>query len=244
MWYDRRQDRSNGWMDEAITAQSDGDRRAELAKLKRTMRAGARVVRTVARNALTRQRFGDTYPAEDRALFGAVAETWRPQSGVPANSLRWTVTEWCNFHCAYCWQKHERRAPTPGGFTAHAFDNFPVERWMGAFEQHFGKRRLSLVITGGEPMLDHANMNVILAFLTAASWCESIRIDTNASWLPRKFDGLAKHKIALNCSYHPSQIDEDKYFRNLAAIQQAGFTIGMVNFVLSRSQRDSASVFR
>lgn len=154
------------------------------------------------------------------------------------------MTEWCNFACAYCSQNHDRRAALYGGLGNHSFDNFPVERWMAQFERHFGKGKLCLVLTGGEPMLDARNMNVFLDFLAKADWCTSVRIDTNASWVPAKFKGLDKGKIALNCSFHPAQIDEVKYFRNLEAIKDAGFTIGFVNYVYNREQKTEFERFR
>ena len=80
-----------------------------------------------------------------------VMKGWRPRRGVPAILLRWLFTEWCNYRCPYCPQTHDRWAPKGDGFTAHAFDNFPVERWQGAFRRHFSTTRLSLVLTGESP---------------------------------------------------------------------------------------------
>lgn len=205
--------------------------------LKKRARGIARAGRTIIRNAGLRVRYAGGFSREDRELFDVELNAWRPQGEAPTTYLRWIMTEWCNFNCAYCDQIHPRRATKPGGFTNHCFDNFPVERWMRQFEYHFSKQRLALVLTGGEPMLDAKNVNTFLEFLTAAPWVSSIRIDTNASWTPNKYKALDKSKITLNTSFHPTQIKEDKYFANLESILDAGFKIGFVTYVYNRDQR-------
>ncbi len=66
----------------------------------------------------------------------------------------------------YCRQNHARRQPIDGHWT-HCFDNWPVDQWLRAFPRHFQTRRLSLVITGGEPLVDHAPMAELVNGLTA-----------------------------------------------------------------------------
>lgn len=205
--------------------------------IKRSVRGAARASRTIARNAATRLAHGGNFSDEDTKRFPVELPVWRPQNGPVTTLMRWTMTEWCNFNCPYCYQVHDRRAAVGGGLTNHCFDNFPVEKWMHQFEHHFSKKKLALILTGGEPMLDSKNMNVFLNFLGAAPWCTSIRIDTNASWVPSKFKDVDRRKITLNCSFHPTQIKEEIYFRNLAAIKDAGFAIGFVNYVYSRDQK-------
>ena len=95
---------------------------------------------------------------EDRESFREVLSTWRPEGQKPVFILRWSMTTWCNYNCPYCPQTHDRLAPKGKEFTAHAFDNYPLEKWLEAFHRHFAERGLSMVITGGEPMLDRKNM--------------------------------------------------------------------------------------
>jgi organic radical activating enzyme len=211
---------------------------------KRKVRGSARELKTVGRNVVNHVCHGGSFSRSEKEMFGPVLETWRPEHGRPADIMRWIVSEWCNFNCAYCHQTHGRRASKGNGLTAHAFDNFPLEKWIDKFHAHFSHRRLTLVITGGEPMLDTANMTAFLNYLDAVPWCSSIRIDTNGSWIPQKFKTLKKDKISLNCSYHPTQIKEDKYFANLEAIKNAGFRIGMVNYVLVRTQWEEFKRFQ
>lgn len=149
--------------------------------------------------------------------------------------LRWFITEWCNYRCPYCPQTHDRRAPKGEGKTAHAFDNFPLAHWQEAFDRHFAETRLSLVITGGEPMVDRKNMPAILNFLSAKQGVECIRIDTNAWWKPEQFEDLDRAKIILMCTFHASQTDEGPFMARLEALQAAGFVIGMVNYVMDET---------
>jgi hypothetical protein len=157
---------------------------------------------------------------------------WRPEGGTTAVLLRWLMTEWCNYRCPYCPQTHDRRADKGGGMTAHAFDNFPVEQWLEAFDRHFAATRLSLVLTGGEPMVDRRNMLGFLNHISASAAVECIRIDTNLWWRPEQFPGLDHGKIILMCTFHPSQVEEAVFIERLRAVQRAGLRIGMVNYVL------------
>jgi organic radical activating enzyme len=198
----------------------------------------ARVCVNFSLNSLDRLRRPFGYTRRERENFREVLQVWRPREGTPAVMLRWLITEWCNFKCSYCFQaSHDRFTRKKRGLTAHAFDNFSVELWLSALERHFSEKRLSLTITGGEPMLDVRNMRILLDRLGASPWCVAIRIDTNASWGPEAYSGMNKAKLILNCSYHPSMVNEERYIAKLRAIKEAGFNVGMVNYVLSGEQK-------
>jgi len=132
-----------------------------------------------------------------------IVDVWRPSVGIPAVLIRWMITEWCNYNCPYCPQTHERKAQKGNGMTAHSFDNFPVEKWIEAFERHFAEYRLSLVTSGGEPMVDRKNMIVFLNAMSKRPTTESVRIDTNGWWKADQYLDLDKSKIPsetmLNC---------------------------------------------
>ncbi len=162
-------------------------------------------------------------------------EVWLPEKGVRVALIRWMMTEWCNYRCPYCRQTHERRADKGEGMTAHAFDNFPVDEWKHAFDRHFSDHIVSMVITGGEPMVDRKNMGNMLAFLTAKPNVKCLRIDTNAWWTPEQFPNVDTSKIILMCTFHPSQIAEDVFKNRLTSFLKAGFRIGMVNYVMDQA---------
>jgi hypothetical protein len=185
----------------------------------------------------------DKGPSETN-VFAPVLRVWKPEHRPPVVLLRWVMTEWCNYTCPYCPQTHERRAPKGSGMTAHAFDNFPAERWLEAFDRHFADKRLSMVITGGEPFVDRKAMPVLLAYLTGLDGLECLRIDTNAWWNPDDYSGLDKSRIILMCTFHPSQTTADRFFSRIDALLRAGFQIGMVNYVMSAENAGKYAEYR
>jgi organic radical activating enzyme len=158
--------------------------------------------------------------------------------------LRWLFTEWCNYRCPYCPQTHDRFAQKDGGFTAHAFDNHPVEKWIEYLDYHFGDQSLSLVLTGGEPLIDKKNMSVLLKHLTTSNYVKHLRIDTNMSFLPAWYGDIARTKILLMCTFHPSQVSEEKFLRNLDVVLAGNFSIGMINYVMDAAYKDKYLAFR
>jgi organic radical activating enzyme len=124
------------------------------------------------------------------------------------------------------------------GATAHAFDNFPLDQWLQAFRRHFANHRLSLVISGGEPLLDKKNMPLLLTAFHEMPEVECIRIDTNTSWKLDWYSELDKSKMILMCTYHPTQVDEQQFFEKIHGLLDSGFQIGMINYVMTPQQRD------
>ena len=188
----------------------------------------------------TRRRFWNPFSPyrrmgwRDRANFRDLLAIWKPAREKRLVLLRWQLTRWCNYSCPYCPQKHERDAPLGEHFTAHAFDNYSVARWIEAFGHHFSDQRATLVLTGGEPMLDRQSMPKLLVALTTMAGVESIRIDTNARWDPIPFRQVDRRKLILMCTFHPSQIDESGFLRRLEVLRAEGFKIGQVNYVFTR----------
>lgn len=189
----------------------------------------------VARRARELLRAFPLWQGDSAAVEPTTMEVWRPDDGMPVVLLRWLLTNWCNYRCPYCPQTHERRAPKGDGMTAHAFDNFPLQQWQEAFDRHFAGYRLSLVITGGEPMVDRKNVPALLNFLSAKKSVECIRVDTNASWKPDRYSDLDRSKIILMCTFHPSHMEESAFIARIRALLDAGFKIGMVNYVMDES---------
>jgi hypothetical protein len=170
---------------------------------------------------------------EDARVFAPVLAAWRPKDGVETVLLRWLISEWCNYQCPYCDQTHARHEAKRDGFTAHGFDNFPVEDWIAAIDRHFAGRGLSVVLTGGEPFVDRKAMPVLLGYLTTRPGTACIRIDTNAWWKAEDYRTLDKSKIVLMCTLHPSQTAPEAFFARIDALLGEGFRIGMVNYVMN-----------
>lgn len=174
---------------------------------------------------------------KDEMDFKPVLDIWKPENDMPVTIVRWLVSEWCNYKCPYCPQTHSRYEPKGDCYTAHAFDNHPVEKWQDAFLHHFSDQRLSLVITGGEPLIDKKSMLPMLRTLASMKTVECIRINTNVSWKPTSYDEIDKSKIILMCTFHPSQVAEKSFFERIDELLKHGFKIGMVNYVMSKERK-------
>ncbi len=149
--------------------------------------------------------------------------------------FRWQCTIGCNFACSYCWQNEERATAHK-----HCFDAFRAEKWLEAFDRHFGggDRGVSLLLSGGEPTLDTKNMAFLLGELCRRSYIRNVRMDTNASWARKSFETVKeKGKIWLNCSFHPDYFTLERFVRRIGEYRAAGFNIGMVNFVVTKLNR-------
>ena len=179
--------------------------------------------------------------------------------------LRWQLTHWCNFDCAYCCSRITVRldkdkgasvlgldrvkpfdlsAPLPealpkGEVRGHAFSNYTVGQWCAALHQRFGAQRLAFILNGGEPFWDLANMCRFLWEITGWDNVDNVRVDTNASWTPpEEFQGDRLGKVNLNCAWHPSQMSLERFVANLKRYRDHGLRLTMVNFVMSAEQSD------
>lgn len=185
-----------------------------------------------------------TSPPE-RTLTGRAPKLsiWKPEGGLGI-ILRWQVTEWCNYRCNYCPQQHERNVLNESGASVHAFDNHPVDMWINAIQHHFQRFRLSLTITGGEPLIDKQNMPYLLSRLVEVDFVACIRIDTNVSWPARWYENIDKSKLILMCTFHPSQVDAMSFWDKISEITSTGFRIGIINYVMTPNQISNYEYYR
>jgi hypothetical protein len=159
----------------------------------------------------------------------------------PVMVLELAVTTWCNYRCAYCVTEIHplRRA------SSHAFDSHPVEAWTGAF----GRLRhdFSLLCRGGEPFLDHDGFGRFLTALGALPRLRYLRVDTNGSWSPDRYAQVppeVRRRVQLNVSFHPTQIKAEQFKARLARILEAGWQVGMVNYVMEAAQAGDYEAIR
>jgi hypothetical protein len=158
---------------------------------------------------------------------------YRLGSDNPVVLIELTITSWCNYTCAYCVTTVQQRREQ----SSHAFDRHPVEAWIAAFERV--PFEYSLLCRGGEPFLDHANFSTFLAAVGASRALAYARIDTNGSWNPERYDSVPREvrpKFQLNVSFHPTQIDLEPFARRIDRIVEAGWKIGMINYVMEAKQ--------
>jgi hypothetical protein len=158
----------------------------------------------------------------------------------PVTILELAVTTWCNYRCAYC------VTPINGlrSASVHAFDRHPLASWSLAFARV--PFEFALLCRGGEPFLDHEGFSGLLASVGALPGLRYLRVDTNGSWSPDRFESVPleiRQRVQLNVSFHPTQIGLDAFEARLGRIVDRGWNVAMVNYVMEAGQAaDYASV--
>ncbi len=152
----------------------------------------------------------------------------------PVLMIEFSVTSWCNYTCAYCVTTVQRRRPE----SFHSFDRHDVSAWIRAFERV--PFEFSMLCRGGEPFLDHENFSRFLAAVGALPKLHYARVDTNGTWAPERYDAVpldVRRKVQLNISFHPTQIEFEPFVKRIERIAEAGWAIGMINYVLEAKQK-------
>ena len=150
--------------------------------------------------------------------------------------IDWHLTSWCNYRCDYCPVDVFHQRSRSRRKQAHSFDHYPVEKWLEALQQ-FRYGTIYLNLGGGEPFLDRRNLHRLLSGLLSRSEIQPT-INTNGFWDPAPYRDMDTSRIALIVSYHPNQVEFDKYLANLRRIRDAGFRIGPLNLVLAPENID------
>jgi hypothetical protein len=151
----------------------------------------------------------------------------------PVMLFEFAVSSWCNYRCTYCivpvdQHRHESH---------HAFDYHPVESWIDAFQRL--PHDFSLLCRGGEPFLDHEGFARFLGAVGLLPQLKYMRVDTNGSWAPELYDSVpleVRRNTQLNISFHPTQITLDRFKARFARIVEAGWQVGMINYVMESNQ--------
>ena len=151
--------------------------------------------------------------------------------------LNWYLTQWCNYSCAYCPVLVFHKKSSEGPAQPHAFDYYPVERWVELFDR-FNHQSLHLHMTGGEVFLDRKNFPILLANVTPRKNV-TVCVATNAFWDPAPYRDLDLSRTSLDIGFHPTQTSVDDLIRRLRKIREAGFTIAIVNYVMSPENMDA-----
>lgn len=172
----------------------------------------------------------------DLTSFKDLDAIWRPSDNKPGVILRWFMTEWCNYNCPYCSQKHGRNR-VKGSFRVHSFDNYPPNEWVKAMDRNFMDKKVAFTITGGEPMIDVKNMRMFLSELLSRRYIDNIRVDTNMSWNPSHFRNLPnKEKMIFMCTLHTSETKIGNFISRVERLRELGFAVGIINYVMIPKQ--------
>jgi MoaA/NifB/PqqE/SkfB family radical SAM enzyme len=141
------------------------------------------------------------------------------------------MSHWCNYSCEYRGVPVFFKRSSSRGPQYHAFDYYPVEKWIEGFRK-FPQKDINLTVTGGEPFLDNKNFPHMLQAL-----CDdrryTLRIYTNGFWNPEPYRNFDKSKVYLTSTFHSSQTSFDDYRKRLLRIREAGFQFATVSIVLA-----------
>jgi GTP 3',8-cyclase len=190
--------------------------------------------------------FKASIPAQKIAANGLLSDTL----GRPLRDLRISVTDRCNFRCAYCMPKEvfDKDYPYLPQTSLLSFEE--ITRTSRLFVAH-GVRKLRL--TGGEPLL-RKNIEVLINMLAAIETPDGepldITLTTNASLLKKKARALKEAGLkrltvsldGLDDAIFRSMNDVDFPVADvLAGIEEAqavGFKSIKVNMVVKRGTND------
>jgi GTP 3',8-cyclase len=191
--------------------------------------------------------FKATIPAQKIAANGLLADTL----GRPLRDLRISVTDRCNFRCAYCMPK-EVFDKDYAYLPQNALLSFEEIALVARLFVAHGVRKLRL--TGGEPLL-RKNIEVLINMLAAIETPDGepldITLTTNGSLLRKKAQalkdaGLKRLTVSLDGlddAVFKAMNDVDypvgDVLAGIEAAQAAGFQSIKVNMVVQRGTNDS-----
>ncbi len=191
--------------------------------------------------------FKASIPAQKIAATGLLSDTL----GRPLRDLRISVTDRCNFRCAYC-MPSEVFDKNYAYLPQNALLSFEeIARTARLFVAH-GVRKLRL--TGGEPLL-RKNIEVLINMLAAIETPDGepldITLTTNASLLKKKAQtlkdaGLKRLTVSLDglddaIFRRMNDVDfpVEQVLEGIEAAQAVGFQSIKVNMVVQRGTNDS-----
>ncbi len=155
--------------------------------------------------------------------------------------VRLSVTDRCDFRCAYCMPKQFKGFAEPEHWLS--FDE--IERVIAAFGE-LGVSRIR--ITGGEPLV-RRNLPQLAARLSNLAGIDDLSLSTNASQLARhaqalKQGGVSRINVSLD-SLKPERFHSitkhgklDKVIEGLMAAKEVGFYPIKINMVAMKGVND------
>ncbi|MBZ0293542.1 MAG: GTP 3',8-cyclase MoaA [Anaerolineae bacterium] len=168
----------------------------------------------------------------------------------PLRDLRISVTDRCNFRCAYC---------MPAEVFGEGYRFLPREELL-SFEEitrltqilvRLGAVKLRL--TGGEPLV-RQDLEKLVAMLAPIDGVDDLALTTNAYFLPQKAEalreaGLQRVTVSLDSlddevfqRMNGRRASVDKVLEGIAAAEQVGFAPIKINTVVQRGVNDHTIV--
>ena len=137
----------------------------------------------------------------------------------------------CNYDCPYCPFAKRRDPPSLLREDRAALERFVA--WVSDAAQ--AEERFSVLFTPWGEGLTRSWYRDALVQLARLSHVERVAIQTNLSarlgWLEvADLDSAALQRLALWCTYHPGQVDRDRFLRQCARLSRLGvrYSVGVV----------------
>lgn len=162
--------------------------------------------------------------------------------GRPLKALRISVTDRCNFRCAYCMPR-EVFGPDYAFLPREALLSFEEVTRLARVFQHLGVSKIRL--TGGEPLL-RRELPALVRMLAALPGIDDLALTTNGVLLPElaaplKAAGLNRLTVSLDTlrpdrfrTLSDTDLPLEKVLAGLRAARAAGFGALKLNCVLQK----------
>ena len=133
----------------------------------------------------------------------------------PLPEISWELTYFCNYHCSYCWQKHDTKVKY----------RYPILSKVIQDLQQI-RDRFELVLFGGEPTT-HPDFIDLLSLATV-SLIADITVMTNNSqsldWYKRMADRINQpSSIKFQMAYHYEKSNLSRFVENVEFLLASGF---------------------
>ncbi len=133
----------------------------------------------------------------------------------------------CNYRCAYCSFSHS--VPTPDAIEADAIALERFVRWIRRNTTH----RLSILLAPAGEALLHPHYQRAIEELLALPHVAKVAAQTNLSWpsgWPAALAPKARAKLALWCTYHPTEVTLAAFLSRLSRLDDLGvpYSVGAV----------------
>ena len=145
----------------------------------------------------------------------------------------WIINRVCNYRCPYC-------ATTPMQSVAPTSKEETVAKAIEVYNYLETIKPVHLVITGGEPTL--MDLPDILSRLSMEA---PITIFTNLSQSVEYYLDLNTiHRIALFCSYHPTEVPIETFLSKVNTLAIAGISVTAKIMVLGEAELSQAKLIK
>lgn len=132
-------------------------------------------------------------------------------------TIRWYLTDWCNYRCHYCFQKHNSRKPSIEKLKYNAQQ---IALFINANRDKFKSKNIRLSVTGGEisvfplveilkPILDEG-IDVLSCITNGSGDLDSLVVEC----------GKRKIKFYCDVSFHEEYVDVQSFLKKVLLLKK------------------------